>query len=74
MAAIYFMGIKPEPPDRPRPCVKRCTCAAQPNITVEAVNGDPFAHCPVCAKEFVVLVETDWEGVHLTPAPPWQII
>ena len=74
MAAIYFMGIKPEMADGPRPCDKRCTCPAQPNITVEVVNGDPRAYCPVCGKEFVVLVETDWEGVHLNPVPPEQII
>ncbi len=74
MAAIYFMGIKPELEDGQYPSDKRCSCHAQANVQVFVKDGDPFAYCPVCNKEYVVFVETDFEGVHLWPVAPEQII
>ena len=74
MAAIYFMGIKPELKDGRYPSDKRCSCHAQANVRVVVKNCDLFAHCPVCNKEYVVLVETDFEGVHFWPVAPEQII
>ena len=74
MAAIYFMGIKPELKDGQYPSNKRCSCHAQANIQVEVKDGAPSAHCPVCTKEYVVLVDSDSEGVHFWPVAPEQII
>lgn len=74
MAAIYFMGMVPEIPDGTRQSDSRCTCTAQANIHIKIEQGEISAACPVCSQEYVVLVETDHEGVHLTPVRPEQVI
>jgi hypothetical protein len=74
MAAIYFMGIVPHIPDGTRQSDQRCTCTSRANIHITVSQGEISAACPVCSREYVVLVETDHEGVHLTPINPDQII
>jgi hypothetical protein len=74
VAAIYFMGVVPEVPDGTYQQEKRCTCLSQANIQVVVAGGDISAWCPVCRKEYVVLVETGHEGVHFLPVSPDQII
>jgi hypothetical protein len=74
MAAIYFMGIVPHIPDGTRQSDRRCTCTSQANIHITVRQGEISAACPVCFQEYVVLVETDHQGVHMTPVHPDQII
>jgi len=73
MAAIYFLGMKPPLKDESWGSDARCTCHAQANIRITVQDGEPSAACPVCRKEYVVMVGGPGRQ-DMWPVDPNQII